>query len=229
MDFNLTIRKLTGALLILVIPTLFLLKVVFFNKTDVIVSAGIGMYKMLTFAFYFFTALIIGLFIFIMKRYFDFKNRTKEQAILDMKKKQDPLYEEEKVIADLEELEKTSSPSYKKYATHMLEQMYDAKNIERKFLKAVGDTDLPVIQTISEQIKSIQVHLLKDAKSVYRRILVEQGEDNIKNRLAKNDTLLKDAQPVIYEAINYLDLKTESNDLDLKSFAESLQELLTHI
>ena len=67
---------------------------------------------------------------------------------------------------------------------------------------------------------------MADAKSIYRRLLIGKDGDTILKKLEANDQILQEANDLVVEAINYIDAKTDSKNLDLESLAKSLKQLV---
>lgn len=154
--------------------------------------------------------------------------KTQHKAIEDDKRNKltNPLYDQATTIEKLTTIQKDLESPYKDYAKRMLHQMKSAEALQEDFIEIVENNDLPIIQDIADELQSIQVRLLHDAKSIYRRLIVAEETDIIEKKLADNDKVLKDANSLITEAINYLDVKTPSTDIDLKNLIESLQDLI---
>lgn len=155
-------------------------------------------------------------------------SKAEHKAIEDDKRNKltNPLYDQASTIEKLKAIQKDLEPTYKDYAKRMLQQMKSAETLQEDFIEIVENNDLPIIQDIADELQSIQVRLLHDAKSIYRRLIVAEETDVIEKKLTDNDKVLKDANSLITEAINYLDVKTPSNDVDLKNLIESLQDLI---
>ena len=90
----------------------------------------------------------------------------------------------------------------------------------------VENNDQPIIQNIAKELISIRVRILQDAKSIYRRLIIAKDAENIEAKLIHNNKLLDDADSLIVEAINYIDVKTSTSEIDLKNLTESLKELI---
>lgn len=156
------------------------------------------------------------------------ETRAQHKAIEDDKhnKITNPLYDQASTIQKLKTIQSDLDPTYKEYANRMIHQMKSAETLQDDFIEIVENNDLPVIQDIANELQSIQIRLLQDAKSIYRRLLIAEEADVIEKKLADNDKVLKDANKLITEAINYLDAKTPSTEVDLKNLIESLQDLM---
>lgn len=154
--------------------------------------------------------------------------RAQHKAIEDDKhnKITNPLYDQASTIQKLKTIQSELDPTYKDYAIRMIHQMKSAETLQDDFMEIVENNDLPVIQDIANELQSIQIRLLQDAKSIYRRLLIAEEADVIEKKLTDNDKVLKDANKLITEAINYLDAKTPSTEVDLKNLIESLQDLM---
>ena len=154
--------------------------------------------------------------------------RAQHKAIEDDKhnKITNPLYDQASTIQKLKTIQSELDPTYKDYAIRMIHQMKSAETLQDDFIEIVENNDLPVIQDIANELQSIQIRLLQDAKSIYRRLLIAEEADVIEKKLTDNDKVLKDANKLITEAINYLDAKTPSTEVDLKNLIESLQDLM---
>lgn len=154
--------------------------------------------------------------------------RAQHKAIEDDKhnKITNPLYDQASTIQKLKTIQSELDPTYKDYAIRMIHQMKSAETLQDDFIEIVENNDLPVIQDIANELQSIQIRLLQDAKSIYRRLVISEEADVIEKKLNDNDKVLKDANKLITEAINYLDVKTPSTEVDLKNLIESLQDLM---
>ena len=157
--------------------------------------------------------------------------KTQHKAIEEDKRNKltNPLYDQRATIEKLTAIQKDLNNPYKDYAKRMLHQMKSAEALQEDFIEIVENNDLPIIQDIADELQSIQVRLLHDAKSIYRRLIIAEETDVIEKKLADNDKVLKYANSLITEAINYLDVKTPSTDVDLKNLIASLQDLITLI
>lgn len=154
--------------------------------------------------------------------------RAQHKALEDDKhnKITNPLYDQASTIQKLKTIQSELDPTYKEYAVRMIHQMKSAETLQDDFIEIVENNDLPVIQDIANELQSIQIRMLQDAKSIYRRLIISEEADVIEKKLNDNDKVLKDANKLITEAINYLDVKTPSTEVDLKNLIESLQDLM---
>lgn len=154
--------------------------------------------------------------------------RAQHKAIEDDKhnKITNPLYDQASTIQKLKTIQSELDPTYKDYAIRMIHQMKSAETLQDDFMEIVENNNLPVIQDIANELQSIQIRMLQDAKSIYRRLIISEEADVIEKKLNDNDKVLKDANKLITEAINYLDVKTPSTEVDLKNLTESLQDLI---
>lgn len=196
-------------------------------KDQIIINSGIRSFKsLLTMAKAFSGISAIGLGYAGIEAYRE--NRAQHKAIEDDKhnKITNPLYDQASTIQKLKTIQSELDPTYKDYAVRMINQMKSAETLQDDFIEIVENNDLPVIQDIANELQSIQIRLLQDAKSIYRRLLIAEEVDVIEKKLADNDKVLKDANKLITEAINYLDVKTPSTEVDLKNLIESLQDLM---
>lgn len=197
------------------------------NKDPIIIASGIRTFKaLLTLAKLLLGGSFIGLGYVVASVYQT--QKTQHKAIEDDKRNKltNPLYDQASTIEKLTAIQKDLEPAYKDYAKRMLHQMKSAEALQEDFIEIVENNDLPIIQDIADELESIQVRLLHDAKSIYRRLIVAEETDVIEKKLADNDKVLKDANSLITEAINYLDVKTPSTDIDLKNLISSLQDLI---
>lgn len=144
-------------------------------------------------------------------------------------KRTDPYYEEGKIISKLESVTHKVKPTYRTYADHMLEQIHTTKDLQLQYAEIIENSDLPIIQDIGDKLAEIRLHVLHDAKSIYRRLVISEDAEVIENKLAKNDKLILDANNLMVQAIAYLDTKTESNDIDLKNLIKAFQNLLEQL
>lgn len=196
-------------------------------QDQIIIASGIRFFKtLLTLGKLLSGASLIGLgytgFTFYQTQ------KTQHKAIEDDKRNKltNPLYDQATTIEKLTAIQKDLESPYKDYAKRILHQMKSAEALQEDFIEIVENNDLPIICDIADELESIQVRLLHDAKSIYRRLIVAEETDVIEKKLADNDKVLKDANSLITEAINYLDVKTPSTDVDLKNLIASLQDLI---
>lgn len=144
-------------------------------------------------------------------------------------KRIDPYYEEGEILSKLESVAHKVKPTYRTYADHMLEQINTTKDLQRQYAEIIENNDLPIIQDIGDKLAEIRLHVLHDAKSIYRRLVISEDAEVIENKLSKNDKLISDANNLMVQAIAYLDTKTESNDIDLKNLIKAFQNLLEQL
>ena len=144
-------------------------------------------------------------------------------------KRIDPYYEEGEIINKLESVTHKVKPAYRTYADRMIEQITTAKDLQGQYAEIIENNDLPIIQDIGDKLAEIRLHVLHDAKSIYRRLVISEDAEVIKNKLSKNDKLIQDANDLMVQAISYLDTKTESNDIDLKNLIKAFQNLLEQL
>lgn len=196
-------------------------------QDQIIIASGIRTFKtLLTLGKLLSGASLIGLGYVVASIYQT--QKTQHKAIEDDKRNKltNPLYDQAATIEKLTAIQKDLEAPYKDYAKRMLHQMKSAEALQEDFIEIVENNELPIIQDIADELESIQVRLLHDAKSIYRRLIVAEETDVIEKKLADNDKVLKDANSLITEAINYLDVKTPSTDVDLKNLIASLQDLI---
>ena len=144
-------------------------------------------------------------------------------------KRTDPYYEEGGIISKLESVKYKVKPGYRTYVDHMLTQIHTTKDLQLQYAEIIENNDLPIIQDIGDKLAEIRLHVLHDAKSIYRRLVISEDAEVIENKLAKNDKLISDANNLMVQAIAYLDTKTESNDIDLKNLIKAFQNLLEQL
>ena len=144
-------------------------------------------------------------------------------------KRIDPYYEEGEILSKLESVAHKVKPTYRTYADRMLEQINTTKDLQRQYAEIIENNDLPIIQDIGDKLAEIRLHVLHDAKSIYRRLVISEDAEVIENKLSKNDKLISDANNLMVQAIAYLDTKTESNDIDLKNLIKAFQNLLEQL
>ena len=196
-------------------------------KDQIIINSGIRSFKsFLTMAKGLSGISAIGLGYAGIKAYRT--TRAQHKAIEDDKhnKITNPLYDQASTIQKLKTIQSELDPTYKDYAVRMIHQMKSAETLQDDFMEIVENNNLPVIQDIANELQSIQIRMLQDAKSIYRRLIISEEADIIEKKLNDNDKVLKDANKLITEAINYLDVKTPSTEVDLKNLTESLQDLI---
>ena len=144
-------------------------------------------------------------------------------------KRTDPYYEEGGIISKLESVKYKVKPTYRTYVDHMLTQINTTKDLQLQYAEIIENNDLPIIQDIGDKLAEIRLHVLHDAKSIYRRLVISEDAEVIENKLSKNDKLISDANNLMVQAIAYLDTKTESNDIDLKNLIKAFQNLLEQL
>lgn len=144
-------------------------------------------------------------------------------------KRIDPYYEEGEIINKLESVVHKVKPAYRTYADRMIEQITTAKDLQGQYAEIIENNDLPIIQDIGDKLAEIRLHVLHDAKSIYRRLVISEDAEVIENKLSKNDKLISDANNLMVQAISYLDTKTESNDIDLRNLIKAFQNLLEQL
>lgn len=209
------------------LATLILFKLVMFNKDDIIVESGIRTFKMINVGAYIALALTILYAAFVVKNYVASKSKELQLVAIEEEQRKDPLYDEASMIAKLTDIQGTiDKPEYIDYAKRILKQLLDAKTLSDDFVEIVENNDQPIIQNIAKELISIRVRILQDAKSIYRRLIIAKDSENIEAKLIHNDKLLDDADSLIVEAINYIDVKTSTSEIDLKNLTESLKELI---
>lgn len=144
--------------------------------------------------------------------------------------KRNPLYEEAPLHQKLKDiLPEIQSPQYKAYAEKIHSQMTTAIELATDFASVVEENQQPIIQNIGQELVSLRVHILQDAKSIYRRLVIEKDAEQIEAKLAHNDKLLEDADKLILEAVRYIDAKSNNEEIDLKNLTESLRDLIKMI
>ncbi|MBZ2062905.1 hypothetical protein K1J01_10845 [Streptococcus sanguinis] len=164
---------------------------------------------------------------FVIKSYVASKNKELQLVAFEEEQRKDPLYDEASMIEKLTDIQGTiENPEYIDYAKRILKQLLDAKALSDDFAEIVENNDQPIIQNIAKELISIRVRILQDAKSIYRRLIIAKDAENIETKLIHNNKLLDDADSLIVEAINYIDVKTSTSEIDLKNLTESLKELI---
>ncbi len=158
-----------------------------------------------------------------------------EQTEKEIEESKNPLSEEASVLQKLQSIidnDDDISYDYITYAKRAIKQIKDGKQLIKDYKEITEsneDDDLanqPVIQNIGEELVNVRVRLLADAKSIYRRLLIGKDGDTILKKLEANDQILQEANDLVVEAINYIDAKTDSKNLDLESLAKSLKQLV---
>ena len=157
------------------------------------------------------------------------------QSEKEIEESKNPLSEEASVLQKLQNIidnDDDISYDYITYAKRAIKQIEDGKQLIKDYKEITEsneDDDLanqPVIQNIGEELVNVRVRLLADAKSIYRRLLIGKDGDTILKKLEANDQILQEANDLVVEAINYIDAKTDSKNLDLESLAKSLKQLV---
>ena len=209
------------------ILTIILFKLIMFDKDDIIVESGIRTYKMINVGAYIALGITILYSGFVIKTYIASKSKELQLVAIEEEQRKDPLYDEASMIEKLTGIQGTiENPEYIDYAKRILKQLLDAKALSDDFAEIVENNDQPIIQNIAKELISIRVRILQDAKSIYRRLIIAKDAENIEAKLIHNNKLLDDADSLIVEAINYIDVKTSTSEIDLKNLTESLKELI---
>lgn len=230
------LKRLKIALGGLSLIELIFLKTVIFDKDHTIIQNGIGLYKtfqLLSIINFIFIILLAGIIIFIVLQQ---RKKSIIEKITIAEQKKDPLYDEKEVVDKydrfFEEVEQkddnTEEIPFVEAGVAILEQMVKAKDIEDDFIEIKENNDQPIIKNIADQLKAIRIHMLQDAKSIYRRI-VARDLGTIQDKIKKNDKILNDANQLIIQAVNYIDAKTTSTEVDLKNLTLALQDLIKMI
>ena len=212
-----------------VILSVLLFIISFSSKDNIIIAAGIGLFKALVALAWIFALLVVVTLIVTtvakVKVHVDY-----QRAITNEKEaRKNPLHDENEVILKLKALDTTlDNVYYLPYAKRILEQMNDIKQLQKEFGEIVETSDnnaLPIINNIFRELMSIRVHILNDAKSIYRRLIIAKDSETIESKLVYNEKLLNDASDLIAEANNYIDEKVPSTNVDLDNLVEALKEL----
>lgn len=213
--------------------SLILLFIVNFKRTDLLVSFGSKVFKL--FNILAIVILVFSLLTIIASVVMFIMNKQKESTLREIETEQakDPLYEEASVVSKLNTLQERyslqtspESKPYKQAINEILHQLEEAKTLSSDFAEIVENNSHPIIQNIGNELVSIRVHILGDAKSIYRRAIILEDYDTIDEKISHNRTLLEDADKLIVEAIRYIDVKSNPTDVDLKNLTESLKDLM---
>lgn len=200
------------------------------NKDNILISIGIRNYKALLFVNFVIPILIlIVLSYLILKNILDIRKIRISKYIENEKRKADPLYDEKEVLSKLASLKPNVDKNYIPYIDRIIEDINRAKDIQKDFNEIIEDNNQPIILNISKELTSVRVHVLEDAKSITRRLIISKDEETIKNKLEHNKKLLSDAENLVVEAISYIDIKTKSTENDLENLTKALKELITLI
>ena len=203
------------------------------SKDSIIVSAGIGMYKFLIALAWIFVSLVVVTLIVTTVAKLKIHSNAQRVIASEREARKNPLYDENEVILKLKALDTTlDNAQYLPYVKRILEQMDEIKQLQTEFNEIIETSDnnaLPIIENISRELMSIRVHILNDAKSIYRRLIIAKESQTIEDKLVYNEKLLNQASDLIVEANNYLDEKVPSTDVDLDNLVEALKELNTLI
>lgn len=192
------------------------------HKNEIIIRNGIITYKLLN------GILIINIILFLITFigfvFLYLFNKIKQNN----KNKEDSIDLDENVIINkLKSLKSDSNYLNSiEYINKIIEQINMGRKLENEFIEIQDNNNLPIIINISKELKSIRYHLLEDAKSIYKRIVISKETEKIVEKLKHNDKLLEDAENLILEALNYIDIKTSTTETDLKNLTESLQDLI---
>lgn len=205
------------------------------NQDDIIVYTSFATYRTSLYLIYALLA-VNTLFAFMtLISYFSHRFDEIGQSEKEIEESKNPLSEEASVLQKLQNIidnDDDISYDYITYAKRAIKQIEDGKQLIKDYKEITEsneDDDLanqPVIQNIGEELVNVRVRLLADAKSIYRRLLIGQDGDTILKKLEANDQILQEANDLVIEAINYIDAKTDSKNLDLESLAKSLKQLV---
>ena len=200
------------------------------NRSHIIIEFGIKIFnKIITLLNIGIIASVITLIIIFILT-IKIKINQKNEIKIETEAKKDPLYEQKEIIQKLNNLIPTiESEIYLKYINRLFDQIQKGNELVTDFKQVVDENNQPIIQNIAKELKTIQIHILEDSKSIYRRLIVEKDGETIQSKLDHNDKLLNDADKLIVEAINYIDVKSNSTDVDLKNLTESLKDLIKMI
>lgn len=197
------------------------------NKDSTIINHGIGFYKATNKIILVLLVLAVVTMIVTTIQWIMNKVRKNQQTVQLNEAKKDPLYEEPIIQEKLIELQRnTKKQQYKSTISLILDQIDEIQELQKSFENAIEDNHKPIIENIKRELMSIRLHIMQEAKSIYRRLLVEQDDNKITEKIKHNDKILSDANKLISEALNYVDVTTESTDVDLKNLTESLKELI---
>lgn len=209
------------------------------NPTDTIVALGIRLFKVVNGILIF--QLVAGLVCLIVPLIVHRQAQKRELVSKELQKElqKDPLHDKDTVVGKLKQLQARMSkdasfdnltqPQLKQYhqaVTHTLTQIEASEQLLYDFSDIIGSNDQPIIQQIALELNAIQVHILQEARSIYGRALIAEDYDTIEQKLNQNQRLLDDADKLIVEAINYLDVKTHSSEISLNNLIESLRDLI---
>lgn len=224
--------KIRGLISIgLSVLSLILLLILHTKKSDLLISLGSQNLRLLTICLWIITlAGIISTIADGLLYFKELKNQQEEEK-RQLEESKDPLYDEKATIQKLESfLERyESNPDAKVYlraVSTMLDQIAESKTLSRDFEVISENSDQPIIENIQKELITIRVHLLNNAKSIYRRALILEDLDTINEKLTHNRKVLDDADKLILEAISYIEAKSNNTSLDLKNLTESLKDLI---
>lgn len=200
------------------------------SKDNIIINMGIKAFaNMVTLAQFVAGLSGISLFGAVAGVLATYMNNKKVIEYNEEQKRTDPYYEEGGIISKLESVKYKVKSGYRTYVDHMLTQIHTTKDLQLQYAEIIENNDLPIIQDIGDKLAEIRLHVLHDAKSIYRRLVISEDAEVIENKLSKNDKLISDANNLMVQAIAYLDTKTESNDIDLKNLIKAFQNLLEQL
>lgn len=200
------------------------------SKDNIIINMGIKTFaNMVTLAQFVAGLSGISLFGALAGVLATYMNNKKVIEYNEEQKRTDPYYEEGGIISKLESVKYKVKHTYRTYVDHMLTQIHTTKDLQLQYAEIIENNDLPIIQDIGDKLAEIRLHVLHDAKSIYRRLVISEDAEVIEDKLSKNDKLISDANNLMVQAIAYLDTKTESNDIDLKNLIKAFQNLLEQL
>lgn len=193
------------------------------SKDEIIIQHGIGFHKSLSTFLFINILLFLLLFILFFSKYISDKHK---KLVID-KQNSNPLLEQEIVLQTINNFrgEVASNSRYVFYIDKIISQIKEGEKIQKEFVEISENNSLPILKNIAKELESIRVHLLLDAKSIYRRLRIED-ESKIEDKINHNDIMLNDAKKLLIETINYLDVKTPSTEVDLNNLTESLRDLI---
>lgn len=205
------------------------------HQDDIIVNTSFATYKALRYIILAIFGLNTVFGALTSMRFLLNRVEENEQIEKEIEESKNPLSEEASVLQKLQNIidnDDDISYDYITYAKRAIKQIEDGKQLIKDYKEITEsneDDDLanqPVIQNIGEELVNVRVRLLADAKSIYRRLLIGKDGDTILKKLEANDQILQEANDLVVEAINYIDAKTDSKNLDLESLAKSLKQLV---
>lgn len=209
---------------------LVLLGLVLFSRDRIIIQQGVQAYRSIVFGAALVALNLVILLFFLVRNILEQKSQKRADEELTLEKRRDPLANEVDVVAEItKNMRDVDPPEFAKYGKQILSQISSARELSEDFDRAAGDSTQPIIKNIAKELRAIRVRVLEDAKSINRRLVLGRDAEGIEAKLEANKKLLADADNLVLEALNYLDVKTVTTDVELGNLTDALRDLIKMI